>query len=408
MAAILLVGLSLRIPTISLSPLVPRMIEDTGHGETFLSLLTSIPLALTLLAAPVAPLLANRIGRSRTVGIALIGIVAGMIIRSLTGDAALLAGTCLLGFSIAFLTVLVPSIISAERAAIRSRLTGIYSMSLSLGPALALGLTIPIGELADLDWRGTLLTWSVVSAGGLALWLIYTRAPRATTSISVLVSESTPTTPPTPTTSTEATATSATADAQSQTRSHDGAMAVLTDANVWLLALFLGVTSLMFYTTSAWLPTVFVMDGMSAGAAGGYVSLISIIAIPFSLIAPAVLRTRASRFIAPAAPVLAVFGLVLLLVIGSSAALPITILLGVSQGLCLGASYDQIIRFGRSPAHTASVSAVTSAVGVTLAAVGPLVFGFGLETTSSVAAPMIGLAVIALVQTVVGTRTSRL
>lgn len=399
MATILLVGLSLRIPTISLSPLVPRMIEDTGHGETFLSLLTSIPLALTLLAAPVAPMLANRLGRSRTVGFALIAIVAGMVVRSVPGDVTLLVGTGLLGFSIAIVTVLVPSIISAERASIRSRLTGIYSMSLSLGPALALGLTIPIGELAGLDWRGTLLTWIVISAGALALWLVYARGPRATASTSET---------PTSTTPTEATPTSARADTEPPSRSDYGAKAVLADSNVWLLALFLGVTSLMFYTTSAWLPTVFAMDGMSAQTAGGYVSLISIIAIPLGLIAPAALRTVASRLIAPAAPVLATLGLVLLLVIGSSAALPTTILLGISQGLCLGASYDQIIRFGRSPAHTAAVSAVTSAVGVALAAVGPLVFGIGLETTSSAAIPMIGLAAIAVVQTLIGTRTSRL
>ncbi|WP_258233910.1 hypothetical protein [Brevibacterium oceani] len=33
MAAILLMGLSLRIPTISLSPLLPSMMDDTGHGR---------------------------------------------------------------------------------------------------------------------------------------------------------------------------------------------------------------------------------------------------------------------------------------------------------------------------------------------------------------------------------------
>ncbi|WP_210603171.1 CynX/NimT family MFS transporter [Brevibacterium oceani] len=138
MAAILLVGLSLRIPMISLSPLLPSMMDDTGHGETFVSLLTSVPLALTLAAAPVAPMLANRLGRSRTVGLSLIAIVVGMIIRSAPGDAPLLIGTGLLGFSIAIVTVLSPSIISAERSAVRSGLTGVYSMSLSLGPALAL------------------------------------------------------------------------------------------------------------------------------------------------------------------------------------------------------------------------------------------------------------------------------
>lgn len=382
-AAVLLIGLILRIPTISLAPLVPAIKEDTGHGETFLSLLTSIPLVLTLLAAPIAPAVANRWGRSRTVSLALVAIVASMALRSAPGDIPLLIGTGLLGFSIAIVTVLVPSIINAERAEVRSRLTGTYSMSLSLGPALALGLTIPIREITGLGWRGTLLTWALCSVAALVLWLVYVRTPHVAAS-------------------------SGPHNRTTVTGGDHRAKAVLSDVNVWLLALFLGVTSLTFYTTSAWLPAVFVMNGMSAQAAGGYTSLISIVAIPFGLIAPIALRNRFSRFIAPLAPVLALLGLILLLTLSSAGALPITILLGVGQGLCLGASYDQIVKFGRSPAHTASVSAVTSAVGVALAAIGPLAFGFGLETAASPVVPVIGLAIIVVAQSLVGLRTSRI
>lgn len=384
-AAILLIGLSLRIPTISLAPLVPAMKEDTGHGETFLSLLTSIPLVLTLLAAPIAPTMANRLGRGRVVGFAIVAIVVSMVLRSVPGDTPLLIGTGLLGFSIAVVTVLVPSIINAERAAVRSRLTGTYSMSLSLGPALALALTVPIREITGLDWRGTLLTWALCSVIALVLWIAYVRTPHVAAS-------SGPNSGP----------------SGSGTGTDHRAKAVLSDVNVWLLALFLGVTSLTFYTTSAWLPSVFIMDGMTAQAAGGYTSLISIVAIPFGLIAPIALRGRLSRFIAPLAPVLAVIGLILLLTTSSSGALLITVLLGISQGLCLGVSYDQIVKFGRSPAHTASVSAVTSAVGVALAAIGPFAFGFGLETAASPLVPVIGLAVIVVAQSLIGLRTSRL
>lgn len=139
-----------------------------------------------------------------------------------------------------------------------------------------------------------------------------------------------------------------------------------------------------------------------------FVSLISVIAIPFGLIAPALLGRGASRVLAPAAPLLAVTGVVVLYVAGSPAALPVTILLGVAQGLCLGVSYDQIVKYGRSPAHTVSVSAVTSAVGVASAAFGPFAFGLGLETAGSAPIPLLGLALIGATQSVIGLRTSRL
>lgn len=376
-ATILFIGLTLRVPTISMSPLIPDMKADTGHGETFLSLLTSIPLALTLAAAPVAPVLANRFGRNFTAGFSLFAVVIGMGVRSIPGEVPLLIGTAILGFFIAICTVLVPSIIAAERSEVRARLTGTYSMSLSLGPALALAMTIPIRNITGFDWRGTLLVWASCAAIALILWVLYAR--------------------------------SAPADAEPDpaTAAAGAAKSVLRDSGVWLLALYLGVTSLTFYATSAWLPTLFVMDGMSETAAGGFASLVSFVAIPFGLIAPLILRGRLSHVIAPAAPVLAIIGLIILLTAGASAAVLITVLLGVSQGLCVGAAYDQIVNYGRTPAHTASVSAVTSAVGVALAAIGPLAFGFGLETAGSPVVPVIGLGLVVAAQSVIGLRTSR-
>src|SRR5699024_7514682 len=160
MAAILVAGLSLRIPTISLGPLLPDLRTTTGYGETLLSLLTSVPLAMTLAIAPVAPWIATQLGPNRVISLALLAIAAGTSIRSLPGDAALITGTLLLGLGIAVGTVLLPAAISAETSSLRARLTGTYSMALSLGPALALGLTIPIMHTTGLGWRGTLAIWS--------------------------------------------------------------------------------------------------------------------------------------------------------------------------------------------------------------------------------------------------------
>src|SRR5699024_7088524 len=80
----------------------------TGYGETLLSLLTSVPLAMTLVIAPVAPWIATQLGRNRVISLALIAIAAGTSIRSLPGDAALITGTLLLGLGIAVGTVLLP------------------------------------------------------------------------------------------------------------------------------------------------------------------------------------------------------------------------------------------------------------------------------------------------------------
>src|SRR5699024_6130300 len=175
MAAILVAGLSLRIPTISLGPLLPDLRSSTGYGETLLSLLTSIPLALTLVIAPFAPWLARRFGRNRIIIVALTTVTVGIVVRSLPHDVALFSGTVLLGVGIATGTVLIPAAIASATPVLRARLTGTYSMSLSLGPALALGLSVSMMRWTDLDWSVTLAVWAGCSLIAVVLWAIYAR-----------------------------------------------------------------------------------------------------------------------------------------------------------------------------------------------------------------------------------------
>src|SRR5690625_7191254 len=135
--ATLLAALSRRSPTIALGPLLPDIRTTPGYGETLLSLLTSVPLAMTLVIAPVAPWIATQLGRNRVISLALIAIAAGTSIRSLPGDAALITGTLLLGLGIAVGTLLLPAAISAETSSMRARLTGTYSIVMSSGPTMA-------------------------------------------------------------------------------------------------------------------------------------------------------------------------------------------------------------------------------------------------------------------------------
>lgn len=380
--AILFVALNLRIPTTALGPLLPSIQADTNSGETFVSLLTTIPLALTLVIAPFAPRLATRFGIHRVIALALVGIIAGTLIRSIPGTPTLFAGTVLLGCAIALGTVLGPAAIAGERLERRGTLTGVYTMALSLGPAMALGLTVPMMTTTGSDWRQTLALWSLCGVIALVLWIAYTRSAnrhsKATAPTSLV---------PTPSID-------------------SGLKSTLKDLRVWALAAYLGITSLTFYTTSAWLPTLFIIDDLPAGAAGGYASLLNILALPFALFTPTAMRRGWAHILAPASPVVAIAGVSLLLTMGSDGALPVVILLGISQGLCLGVSYDQVVQYAKSPEHAASVSAVTSTIGLAISSTGPLAFGFGLELSGAVI-PVIGLGIILAFQSIVGVRSGR-
>lgn len=387
-ATILLPALNTRIPTTSLGPVLPRIQADTGHGEGFLSLLTAIPLALTLVTAPLTPRLARRFGRDAVLSALLIAIAVGIRVRSVPDDIPLLGGTVVLGVAIALGTVLIPAVVAGQPPQQRTALTSVYSMALSLGPALALGLTLPLLGLTGSSWRGALMIWSGLALLALALWMLHVRSRHTKSSADGSRPDK------------------GAATAAPETDSN--APAPIRDLRVWHLAVYLGITSQTFYTTSTWLPTTFVAGGLGAQAAGALTSLINLIAIPFSLLAPVLMDRGLARLTAPLAPVIAVGGVAVLLIAGPDAGLAATVLLGISQGLCLGVSYGQVVRFSRSAQHATSVSALTSAVGIALAAAGPLAFGLGLEHAASWTVPVMGLGAVLLVQAVIGLRSGRL
>ncbi|HIY84994.1 MAG TPA: MFS transporter [Candidatus Yaniella excrementavium] len=383
--AVLLIALNLRIPTTALGPLLPEIRADLDSGETFLSLLTTIPLALTLVVAPFVPQVTSRFGMNRIIGWALIGIIGATLIRSIPTTVTLLVGTVILGIAIAVGTVLGPAAIASQRIQWRGPLTGVYTMALSLGPAMALGLTVPVMRLTGFDWRQTLMLWSVIGIVGLILWGGYTRS--LTSPQSAVLSRDLIASP--------------------VAGEKIGLRGALADSRVWVLAFYLGVTSLTFYTVSAWLPTIFFMDGISAASVGGYTSLINIVSLPFAFVVPVALRRGWGPVVAPIAPLPAVIGIAMYLIMGSTSVLWVALLLGLAQGMCLGVSYDQIVQYAKSPEHASAVSAVTSTVGVAIGSAGPLLYGYGLESTGAYVVPLGGLALLILIQATAGLWTSR-
>ncbi|WP_134324253.1 MFS transporter [Cumulibacter soli] len=404
--AIGLLSLNLRIPTSATGPLLPTIGADTGHGETVLSLLTTIPLILVFVIAPITPRITGRFGRSRVIGFVLVLVIIGTLVRSVPGDLGLFAGTIILGIGIALGTVLGPAAVAASRRAWRGWLTATYTMTLSLGPALALGLTIPMMTGFGLEWRGTLLLWGLVGVFGLAFWIAYTRMTVAREATAAAVGDGVTDVANVPCPVPDVVgAVDPVAGVEDPIVR---AVPVVRDPRVWGLAVYLGTTSLIFYVSSTWLPTAFAQMGLDADAAGGYTSLISIIAIPCAFLAPLALRRGWGALIVPLGPVIACVGVVLLLAAEAGGVLGSSVLLGIAQGICLGVSYGLVVEFATSPEHAASVSAVTSTVGIALAAGGPLAFGLGLELTGSYVVPMVGLGSIALLQAALGLWTGRL
>src|SRR5699024_10662214 len=112
-----------------------------------LALLTSVPLLCFLATAPAVPTLQARLGLRSLLLWSLLIAAAGTAIRSIPGPVPLAAGTVVLGLAVAVASVLAPAMIKQVGHSRRRWPTSLYTASLSLGPAMAAGLTVPVGEV---------------------------------------------------------------------------------------------------------------------------------------------------------------------------------------------------------------------------------------------------------------------
>lgn len=82
-ALMVIVGLNLRPAMSSVAPLLNRLQEVAGLSAAAAGVLTTLPVLFLGLAAPLAPLLAQRIGSERALSTALCLLLAGLILRGL-------------------------------------------------------------------------------------------------------------------------------------------------------------------------------------------------------------------------------------------------------------------------------------------------------------------------------------
>lgn len=381
-SAILLLSLTLRAPTTAVGPVITAIGDTTGWSATVLALLTSVPLLCFLATAPAVPLLLRRMSLNTLVAWALLGASLGVILRSLPAPGLLWIGTVCLGLAVAVASVLGPAVVRAARPGRPGLLMALYTAGLSLGPALAAGLTIPLGELLGGGWRIALSWWAVLPLLALACWVAATgsRGRRVEDS---LAAHST---------------TGDTARAATGARRAN----VWREAGAWLLTAYLGLTSLLFYTTAAWLPTILEAGGAAAATAGAVTALAGIVAVPMSFLVPLATRHRsATRALAVLVPTPIAAGLIVIATL-PEARLLAAVLIGAGQGASVGIAYALIIVNGRSTQHAAALSSMSQTLGVTLAALGPLALATAQETLGSWAGATALLALVPVLQALIG------
>lgn len=357
--AVAVVAFNLRPAITSLGPVLSGIEHTTGLSAATAGLLTTLPVLAFGLCSPLAPVIARRYGIEATVTGSLVLLVAGLVVRAVPSVALLFLGTAAAGVAIAAGNVLVPAVIKRDFP-LRARMaTGIYSVVLSGGAALAAGVTVPMARALGEGWRGGIALWAAPAAIALVLWAVTTAG------------------------------------------SHHEIVPVHASARLWRsplawqVTLFMGLQSLGYYALVAWIPTIFQQHGVSASTAGWLLSLSGFASLPSAFGASVLASTGArARLVVIVTVVLNAVALGGLLWHPVSGAFAWMVLLGLAQGGAISLALNFIVARAPTSHRAAELSGMAQTVGYLLASVGPFALGALHDATRSWVVPLVVMCLV--------------
>lgn len=167
-AALVAIGCNLRSPLTAIPSVLENIRADLGLSAPLAGVLTSIPVLCFGLLPPLLSPLIKRLGIDRAVYAALMGSMLGMLIRPWGGVAGLLAGTLVIGVSLALGNIIALLVVARDFARQVHTATGIYTASINIGAMLTIGLTVPLAH--SVGWQKALTLWSLLALGAMAIW----------------------------------------------------------------------------------------------------------------------------------------------------------------------------------------------------------------------------------------------
>ncbi|SDN91573.1 CynX/NimT family MFS transporter [Vreelandella arcis] len=364
-ALMIIVGLNLRPAMSSVAPLLNRLQEVAGLSAASAGVLTTLPVLFLGLAAPLAPMLARRIGMERALSAALCLLMIGLILRGLPLPGVLFIGSALSGAAIGLSGTLLPALVKRQLPQSADLLTGLYTMALCSGGALGAGLSVPLTHYLG-SWQASLMSWALLAFVALVLWGIY--MPHTKTSVSP------------------------------STTAHTGALKLLRQPLTWYVMLFMGIQSSMAYIVFGWLPTLLVYRGYDEATAGWTMAISILCQLASALTAPWLARLgRDQRPALLCVLLCTACGLWMLLIAPLSWQWPGAMLLGLGQGGSFSLALSLLVLRTANARLSGQLSGLVQGGGYTIAALGP--FGVGLllqnETSGAhIAWILIGLLVL--------------
>lgn len=348
---LVLVALNLRPALSSMAPVLGLVSDSLGLSASQAGLLTTLPVLCLGLFAPLAPLLARRWGSERVILGILLTLALGIVLRSALGATGVFLGSIMAGASIGIIGVLLPGIVKRDFPKHAGTLTGVYTMALCLGAAMAAGATVPLTEHLHGSWALGLGFWMIPALLAMLVWLPQARQGHGLHKVAYRV------------------------------------RGLWRDPLAWQVTLYMGLQSSLAYIVFGWLPSILIGRGLSPTEAGLVLSGSVIVQLVSSLSAPwLATRGKDQRLAIVLVMLITLAGLFGCLYAPLSGLWGWAVLLGLGQGGTFALALTLIVLRSKDAHVAANLSSMAQGVGYTLASMGPFAVGLVHDMTGGWAA----------------------
>lgn len=348
---LVLVALNLRPALSSMAPVLGQVSEGLGLNASQAGLLTTLPVLCLGLFAPLAPMLARRFGSERVIVGILLTLALGIVVRSSLGVAGVFLGSLMAGASIGIIGVLLPGIVKRDFPQHAGTLTGVYTMALCLGAAMAAGATVPLASHFGGSWALGLGFWVLPALLAMLVWLPQARQGHGLHKVAYRV------------------------------------RGLWRDPLAWQVTLYMGLQSSLAYIVFGWLPSILIGRGLSPTQAGLVLSGSVIVQLLSSLSAPwLATRGKDQRLAIVVVMLTTLAGLFGCLYAPLSGLWGWAVVLGLGQGGTFALALTLIVLRSKDAHVAANLSSMAQGVGYTLASMGPFAVGLVHDLTGGWAA----------------------
>jgi MFS transporter, CP family, cyanate transporter len=367
--AIAALALNLRPPAIAIAPVLPEIRADLGFGGLLAGVLTTLPPLCFAVIGVMAPAIMARFGLHRAALLSLLAIAIGQAVRVFVPlPAVFFVSTVVALLGMATGNVLLPSLVRLHFPDRIGRVTGVYSLALGIGVALASLISAPLAAVTG-SWQWSLGVWIITALVAAVPWVRLAMEPRPR---------------------------------RSSSRAAVRIGHVARTRVGWIIALFFGIQSIQAYALFGWLPTIYIDAGLDAAAAGLMLTITTGLGLPLAFWVPHhIATTHRPQWLMAVMPSCGVLGYLGLLIAPGTLPWLWATLLAVNLA-CFPAFLALTGLRGDIPAGTAALSGFSQSIGYFLAAIGPFGMGVLSEATGGWTVPLIFLLALCLPLAVFG------